>query len=147
MLQRVEHALQVENETYHPGVASRKLENTMISILRWLSLFLLFWQVAVAQKISSPAGDWVSNLKYFGNDNYDRLRLELNGTRLTGKLGDDQFNGTFQNGTIAGTVKPDSRETVKLTGKLNSDRIEGTATIVEEKVELKWEAYRATPKR
>lgn len=32
--------------------------------------------------------------------------FELNGARLAGKLGNDPFEGTFQNGQIEGTVKP-----------------------------------------
>jgi len=48
---------------------------------------------------------------------YARLQLELKGIKLTGKLGDDPFEGVFDNGRIEGTV--------------NGDRIEGTARIVE----------------
>jgi amidase len=94
-----------------------------------------------AQKASSPAGKWVSDLKYFENDNYDRLLLQLNGNKLTGKLGNDQFEGTFQNSRIEGTVKQGPR-VIKFTGVLTSDRIEGTATLADEKIDLKWEAYR-----
>ena len=94
-----------------------------------------------AQKASSPAGKWVSDLKYFENDNYDRLLLQLNGNKLTGKLGNDQFEGTFQNSRIEGTVKQGPR-VIKFTGVLRSDRIEGTATLADEKIDLKWEAYR-----
>jgi amidase len=114
-------------------------------MLRYILLFGLCC-FAAAQTVSSPAGTWVSNLKYFENDNYDRLHLELNQTKLTGKLGDDPFDGTFHDGRIEGTVKTGPKETIKLTGVLKGDRIEGTATIVEEKIDLKWEADRERPK-
>lgn len=99
-----------------------------------------------AQTTSSPAGKWVSNLKFFDNDNYDRVQFELNDNKLTGKFGDHQFEGTFQNGRIQGEVKINPRTTVKLEGTLNGDRIEGTGNLVEEKLNLKWEAYREAPR-
>jgi amidase len=100
-----------------------------------------------AQTVSSPGGNWISNLKYFENDNYARLHLDLSQTRLTGKLGDDPFEGTFQNGRIKGTVKTGPKETIRLDGALDGDLIKGTATVIEEKLDLKWEAYREHPKR
>jgi amidase len=112
--------------------------------------FLLFFAPAallVGQNQPSPAGDWVSNLKYFENDNFDRLHLELNGSKLVGKLGDDAFNGTFTGGRIEGTVNSGPKQTIKLTGSLKGDRIEGTARLAEERLDLKWEAYRQTSKR
>ena len=84
-------------------------------MLRYM-LPLVFCWYAVAQTPSLPAGNWVSNLKYFENDNYDRLRLELNETKLSGKLGDYPFNGTFRDGRIEGTVKTGPKETIKLAG-------------------------------
>lgn len=95
-----------------------------------------------AQQGSSPAGRWVSDLKFFDNDNYSRLELELKGDKLTGKLGRDQFDGTFQDGHIAGQVKPGPKETIQLEGSLQGDRIAGTARVIEGKIDLKWEAYR-----
>ena len=117
----------------------------MGTMARYILLFVLCC-FASAETASSPAGRWVSNLKYFENDNYDRLQLELNGNKLTGKLGNDSFEGTFQNGRIEGTVKQGPQESTKFVGVLNGDRIEGTATVANEKVELKWEAYREPPK-
>ena len=107
-----------------------------------LLLPLLFASFALAQ---TPAGHWISNLKYFDNNNYDRLQLDLHDGKLTGKLGDDSFDGAFQNGRIEGTVKSDD-ETTKLVGQLNGDRISGTVTYVEEKLSFPWEAYRERPK-
>ncbi len=118
----------------------------MGSMLRYM-LALLFCWVISAQTGSSPAGKWVSNLKYFENDNYDRAQFELNGTKLTGKIGDNNFEGTFQNGHIEGTAKVGPGETMKLTGEMKGgDRIEGAATLIEQKLDLKWEAYREAPK-
>lgn len=102
--------------------------------------------MAGAQSAPSPAGRWVSNLKLIEDNNYDRLELQLSGTTLTGKLGGDPFEGVFQNGRIEGTVKPNPQTTIQLQGRLESDRIEGTATIVGNKLEFKWEARRETPK-
>lgn len=114
-------------------------------MLRLISASLLCCYL-LAQTASSPAGKWVSNLKFFGNDSYDRLQLDLTGAKLTGKLGDDSFEGTFHDGRIEGTVKPGPKRTIKLTGSLQGGRIEGTAVLVEDKLDLKWEAYRETPK-
>ena len=115
------------------------------TMLRHL-FFFFACSLTFAQTTPSPAGNWVSNLKYFENDNYDRLRLELNGTKLTGKLGDDPFEGTFQNGRIEGTVKTSPKESTKLAGVFKGDRIEGTGTVVGQKIDLKWIAYREAPK-
>ncbi len=112
---------------------------------RYTLPFVFCW-IAFAQADVSPAGKWVSNLKYFEDNNYDRLELEINGGKLSGKLGDDTFEGTFKDGRIEGVVKTDSKETIRLAGTLNGDRIEGAATVVEQKVELKWEAYREPEK-
>src|SRR5919198_1277709 len=122
-----------------------QVSNTMDTMLRYI-LLCIFGSLAVAQTVSSPAGNWVSNLKYFENNNYDRLQLELNQLKLTGKLGENAFEGTFQNGRIEGTVKAAPKATIKLVGALEGDRIEGTGTVVEQKLDLKWEAYRERPK-
>lgn len=116
-------------------------------MLRYTILFICCC-LAFAQNASSPAGKWISNLKYFDNDNYDRMQLELNGSKLTGQLGDDHFEGAFQNGRIEGTVKPSPHQTIKFSGTLKGDRIEGTATMVGQKetIDLKWEAYREPPR-
>jgi amidase len=112
------------------------------------ALALLCLAAAVhAQTASlSPAGKWFSNLKFFEENDYDRLELSLNGTKLTGKLGSNAFDGTFQDGRIEGTVKPNPRRNIQLRGRLDGDRIEGTATLVEDKLDLKWEAQREPPK-
>jgi amidase len=104
-----------------------------------IGLLLFSWAV-FAQ--TSPAGKWISILRFFDEPNYGRLQLELNGTKLTGKLGNDAFEGTFQNGQIEATVKPNPRTTIHLRGTLQNDRIEGTGRIVEQKIDLKWEATR-----
>src|SRR5580692_9622941 len=72
--------------------------------------------------------------------------MTLNGAQVTGKLGKDVFEGTFQNGRIEGTVKPNPKTTLKLQGLLNGDRIEGSAFIEEQKLDLKWEARRDPPR-
>ena len=111
-----------------------------------LPLFFLT-AVAFAQDgSSSPAGKWVSNLKFFEENNYDRLELNLDGAKLSGMLGRNAFEGSYRNGRIEGTVKFNPRTTLRLQGLLEGDRIEGTATIAAEKVEFKWEARREPAK-
>jgi hypothetical protein len=68
---------------------------------------LVFACVASAQNAPSPAGKWISNLKFFEENRYQRLELTLNGTKLNGKLGDDAFEGAFRDGQIEGVVKTD----------------------------------------
>lgn len=115
--------------------------------MRYALALLYLAAAARAQTASSsPAGKWVSNLKFFEENNYDRLELNLSGTTLTGKLGNDSFDGTFENGRIEGTVKQNPKTTIQLHGRLEGDRIEGTGTIVENKLDLKWEARREPPK-
>jgi acetamidase/formamidase len=109
-------------------------------------LLLVIGCMAFAQSATTPSGKWISNLKYFDNDDYDRLQLDLNGTKLGGKLGQNNFEGTFQDGRIEGLVTAGPHETIKLLGSLKGDRIEGTATLIEEKLDFKWEAYREPPK-
>jgi amidase len=104
-----------------------------------ITLLLFSWAVFGQ---TSPAGKWISILKFFDEPNYSHLQLELNGTKLTGKLGNDAFEGTFQNGRIEGTVKPNPQRTIQLQGTIRDDHIEGTGTVVEQKIDLKWEATR-----
>jgi amidase len=107
---------------------------------------LLFACGAAAQDSSSPAGKWISNLKVFQENNYQRLELSLNGNKLTGKLGDNDFDGVFESGRIEGTVKRNPQQTLKFAGVLRGDRIEGTDTVVETKVDVKWEVQREPPR-
>src|SRR5579863_469911 len=111
----------------------------------YLTLLLFSW-AAFGQNAGSPAGRWISNLKFFDDPNYGHLQLELNGTKLTGKLGSDAFEGAFQNGRIEGAVKPNPGTTIQLHGTVAGDRIEGTGTLVEQKIDLKWEASREQPR-
>lgn len=109
---------------------------------RSLTVTALFCSLLSAQNAPSPAGKWVSNLKYFDQDNYDHMELEVKGGKLTGRLGDHAFEGSFDNGRIEGTVKPEPKQTIELHGTLQGDRIEGTGKVVEDNVDLKWEAHR-----
>jgi amidase len=108
---------------------------------RYMTLFL-FCFAAFGQNPSSPAGRWISVLKFFDQPNYGRLQLELDGTKLTGTLGSDAFEGTFENGRIEGTVKPNPRTTIQVQGTFRDDRIEGSGRIVEQKADLTWVATR-----
>ena len=110
--------------------------------MRYRTTLLLLSFAAFGQNASPPAGKWISVLKFFDQPNYGRLQLELDGTKLTGKLGNDPFEGTFENGRIEGTVKPNPRTTFELHGTLHDGRIEGTGRIVEQNIDLTWEATR-----
>lgn len=112
----------------------------MITAMRFLITLLVFSWAAFGQ--ASPAGKWISVLKFFDEPNYGRLELALSGTRLTGKLGDNAFEGTFQNGRIEGSFKLNPRTTVEVQGMLRGDRIEGTGRVADQKIDLKWEATR-----
>ena len=109
-----------------------------------LCAVLLFVSLAAGQSGSSPAGKWVSKIKFFDNNDYDRLELELSGSKLTGKLGADRFEGTFRDGRIEGKVIPGPKQSIELQGVLKGGRIEGTGVYREgdEQSELTWEAYR-----
>ena len=93
---------------FTPGVWA----NT-IAAMRLCMTLLLVSSAALGQ--TSPAGNWISRLTFFDQPNYDHLQLELKEGRLTGKLGDEPFEGTFQNGRIEGNVKAikDAYEEVK----------------------------------
>jgi amidase len=111
------------------------------------SVILLVGSLAAfGQNASSPAGKWISNLKFFDEPGYNHLSLELNGTKLTGKLGNDAFEGTFQDGRIEGVVKPNPGTTIELHGVLTGGRIEGTGKLIGQNIELKWEASREAPR-
>ena len=112
---------------------------------RGSSLLLLTLVSLAYAQTSSPNGKWISNLKFFDEDDYQRLEFKLDGTKLTGKLGGGEFIGSFQNGRIEGTVKHEQDSPLHLEGRLAGDRIEGTGAIPEFKVELKWEARREAP--
>jgi len=104
---------------------------------------------ALAQTAApSPAGKWISTLKYFDQDNYSRMELTLDGSKLSGKLGNDSLTGTFQNGRIEAHVNPNPQTTIELEGVLQGDRITGTAkaTDHENHADLKWEARREAPR-
>ena len=114
-------------------------------MLRALLLLCLYATASAQSASSSPEGKWISNLKFFEENNYDRLELHLEGTKLTGKLGDNAFDGVYQDGRIAGTVKQNPRSTIQLQGRLDRDSIDGSATMVGNKLEFKWEARREPP--
>src|SRR5579862_8068538 len=103
---------------------------------------LLISGLVYAQSTSSPAGKWISVLTIIDRDNvnYDRLQLELNGNKLTGKLGNNPFEGTYENGRITATTKPNPNLTLQFEGNLEGDRIRGTAKAVEPGFSAAWEA-------
>ena len=101
----------------------------------------LLFLVTLAQA-QTPAGRWISDYKYFDQDNYARMELELNGDKLTGKVGGEALEGTFVNGNIDATVRANPKKTYKLQAHFDGERITGTAIILEWRAEYKWEAVR-----
>ena len=87
-------------------------------------------------------------MKFFDQDRYQRMELAVEGTRLTGKIGGDSVEGTYQNGRIEATYKPDPGTTVHLEARLEGDRIVGTgkASHDNEHADLKWDAERERPR-
>jgi acetamidase/formamidase len=116
----------------------------MIVFMRYTLTLLCLSAVLQAQN-GSPAGKWVSDMKFFGNDNYAHLELTLAGNKLTGKLGNDIFEGTFDSGLIEATVASGPQATIRFHGRLQGDRIAGTATFLQNNQELTWEATREVP--
>ena len=111
--------------------------------MRTYITLLLFCLAAAGQNLNSPAGQWMSVMKLFDECLYARLQLDVTGNKLTGKLGDDTFEGILNQGRIDGTAKLNGQRTVHFQGTLAKDRIEGTAQVDGQPNELKWEATRA----
>ena len=107
--------------------------------MRFTSAFLLLSALGYAQ---TPAGKWISNLKFFDQDNYGRMEFEVKGSKLSGKLSGDTIEGTFKDGTIKAKVKANAKEIFELEGRVDGDRITGTAHIAPDQIELKWQAQR-----
>jgi acetamidase/formamidase len=99
---------------------------------------------ALAQSLTTPSGDWVSHRKYFDNNFYQRMRLELSasGTDLSGKFGNQDLSGSFRNGRLEVSVHLSPEATLQLSGELKGDRIEGVATVIESKTTYTWVASR-----
>ena len=97
---------------------------------------------AAAWGQSTPAGKWISVLSFFDNKDYSHMELTLDGSRLTGKVGDNAFEGTFENGRITGTLHLNPNTAAKVDARLEGDRIVGTASVADQHIEAKWEAHR-----
>lgn len=128
------------------GRALSIFERIVLNNMRQTLLLFVLAVAARGQGPSSPEGKWLSNFKLFDQNNYDRLELKLNGSKLSGKLGSDAMAGTFKNGRIEATIKTAQQQTIQMTGQLDGDRIAGKALLVEEKLEFQWEAKREAPK-
>lgn len=91
----------------------------------------------------SPAGQWISDTQWLDRHNWQRMVLTLNGDKLTGKYGDAEFEGTFRDGSVEGTVKRGEQVT-ELRGRLEGDRIVGTGKAIDgnDRRNLIWDARR-----
>jgi acetamidase/formamidase len=92
----------------------------------------------------TPAGKWMSTTRWFDQDRYRRMELTVDGEKLTGKVGGDTITGTFRNGAIDATIKPNANSVLELHGRLEGDRIVGTAKATEGEfhADMTWEARR-----
>jgi acetamidase/formamidase len=108
-----------------------------------IALGLLGLAAAVwAQSAPALAGKWNLVAKIFDDTNYQHMELALDGNKVTGNIDGRPFGGTFQNGRLEGTFHLNPRSTVKLQGTLEGDRLSGAGTIVEDKINVTWEARR-----
>jgi amidase len=96
--------------------------------------------------LAQISGTWIAVLKQFDQSMYFRLDLQRDQNRLTGKFDGEAFEGMlegiFEGDRITGVVKPHPSMTIQLQGTLRDDYIEGTGTVLEDKLALKWEARR-----
>ena len=96
--------------------------------------------------LAQISGTWIAVLKQFDQSMYFRLDLQRDQNRLMGKLDGEAFEGmlegNFEGDRITGIVKPNPSMTIQLQGTLLDDYIEGTGTLLEDKLALKWEARR-----
>ena len=92
---------------------------------------LVFVYIAAAQNASSPAGAWLSSFKVFEQTVYQRIQLEVVGSKLTGKLENDCLEGTFENGRVEGTVTRGQLLPIRFTGTFTGDRITGSLRVGE----------------
>jgi acetamidase/formamidase len=107
---------------------------------------VVFVYVAAAQNASSPSGAWLSSFSIFEQTVYQRLQLEVVGSKLTGKLENDNLEGTFENGRVEGTVTRGQLLPIRFTGTFTGDRITGSLRVGENDPRT-WEAVRQPPPR
>jgi amidase len=116
--------------------------------MRFASLVLCLYVPLSAQTgAPSVTGKWVSNLKFFDQDQYQRMELTVDGTKLSGTIGRNHIEGSFRDGRIEAAFQQDPETSVELEGRLEGDRIVGTGKAVhqQDKADLKWEARRQPP--
>ena len=69
--------------------------------MRFASLVLCLYVPLSAQTgAPSVTGKWVSNLKFFDQDQYQRMELTVDGTKLSGTIGRNHIEGSFRDGKI-----------------------------------------------
>src|SRR5690242_7049652 len=74
---------------------------------------------------NSPAGDWQLTRDVYGNPQHFRLTLKVDGSKLSGALGQRAIDGSVGDGTIRFTINgTDSTETY--TATLVGDAMSGT---------------------
>ncbi|HKE22086.1 MAG TPA: acetamidase/formamidase family protein [Bryobacteraceae bacterium] len=108
--------------------------------MRYVCVLLSLTAAAWGQP--SPAGKWISVLTFHDDKDYSHMELTLDGTKLTGKVGNNAFEGTFENGRITGTIQFNPTTTGKVEAHLEGEGIVGTASVADWKMEAKWEAHR-----
>jgi amidase len=119
-------------------------------MLRTISVSVLLVATSaalLAQAAATPEGQWVSHRKYFDNHAYQRMRLNLSGSKVSGKLGNQDLEGTFVNDRLEATVQAGQNATLRLSGMLRNDRIQGTAKFSTANFEWEWSAERIPAKR
>ncbi|MEO8371657.1 MAG: acetamidase/formamidase family protein [Candidatus Solibacter sp.] len=102
---------------------------------------VLLYAFALSLPAQTPAGQWISNFKFFDNNNYRRMELKLDGSTLTGSIGRDTLEATFRDGKIEGTLKRSDGSKIAIQGRLAGERVEGTVNLRRD-IEYRWEAER-----
>src|SRR5690349_479098 len=117
--------------------------------LRHVLLVLCAWP-AILLAQGSLAGDWQLTRDVYGNPQHLRLTLNVDGSTLSGTLGQRAIEGSVADGSIRFTIKsPESTETYAAT--LAGDTMSGT--LVRESsddpnpLRSSWSARRIPPKR
>src|SRR4051794_5460448 len=89
---------------------------------------LLFVFCPVVALGADVSGSWHFVLERFGEQFADaRVKLETNGSKVTGTLNELKLEGTEQNETVKITAtRPNGQSWGTLEGRVNGDRIVGT---------------------
>jgi len=76
---------------------------------------------------AAPPRDWLATSEILGYPLHERLTLEVDGDKVTGRLGDEKLEGTTQDGAIRFVAKSEDGSTVEVTGTLGAAGLDSRA--------------------